>query len=38
GRPGRPWKPEDSRTNELVFIGRDLNAKQLREGFRSCLA
>jgi len=38
GRPGRPWKPEDSRTNELVFIGRDLNARQLREGFRSCLA
>jgi G3E family GTPase len=38
GRPGRPWKPQDPRTNELVFIGRNLDKKQLQEGFRSCLA
>lgn len=38
GRPGRPWKPQDSRTNELVFIGRNLDKQQLQAGFRSCLA
>jgi G3E family GTPase len=38
GRPGRPWKPQEQRTNALVFIGRNLNETQLRQGFRSCLA
>jgi G3E family GTPase len=38
GRPGRVWKPHEPRTNELVFIGRNLDAAQLRAGFRSCLA
>lgn len=37
GRPGKPWKPEETRTNELVFIGRNLNEAQLREGFLTCL-
>jgi G3E family GTPase len=37
GRPGRPWKPEEPRTNALVIIGRNLDATQLRAGFRSCL-
>lgn len=37
GRPGKPWKPNESRRNEMVFIGRDLQETALREGFRSCL-
>jgi G3E family GTPase len=36
GRPGRPWKREQPRTNELVFIGRNLDASALRSGFRDC--
>jgi len=38
GRPGKPWGPNDSRTNELVFIGRRLDAVALRRGFDNCLA
>ncbi len=37
GRPDRPWKPEETRKNELVFIGRDLNSEQLRQDFQTCL-
>ncbi len=37
GRPGRPWKPGESRKNEMVFIGRNLDADQLKADFRSCL-
>lgn len=37
GIPDRPWKPQETRKNELVFIGRNLNAEQLKEGFRQCL-
>ncbi|WP_204139836.1 GTP-binding protein [Halomicronema sp. CCY15110] len=37
GRPDRPWKPTETRKNELVFIGRNLNEAQLREDFRACL-
>ena len=37
GRPDRQWKPEETRKNELVFIGRNLNAEQLKEDFRACL-
>lgn len=37
GKPDRPWKPEESRKNELVFIGRSLNAEQLRKDFKACL-
>jgi G3E family GTPase len=36
GRPGRPWKREQPRINELVFIGRNLDASALRSGFRDC--
>ncbi|MEO1396303.1 MAG: GTP-binding protein [Cyanobacteria bacterium J06634_5] len=38
GRPDRQWKPEETRKNELVFIGRNLDADQLKEDFRACLA
>lgn len=38
GQPDRPWKPEESRKNELVFIGRNLDPEQLRKEFQTCLA
>lgn len=37
GRPDRAWKPTETPKNELVFIGRNLNAAQLIEDFRKCL-
>lgn len=37
GTRDRPWKPDESRKNELVFIGRNLNEAQLREDFYQCL-
>ena len=37
GRPDRPWKPKETRGNQLVFIGRNLDRDRLVEGFRSCL-
>lgn len=38
GRADRPWKPNETRKNELVFIGRNLDEAQLKDGFRACLA
>jgi G3E family GTPase len=32
------WKPAETRTSRIVFIGRDLNRPQLRRGFESCTA
>jgi G3E family GTPase len=37
GRPGRPWRIGETRRNELVFIGRNLDERRLREGFYACL-
>ncbi len=37
GRPGKPWRADEARFNQLVFIGRDLDEVRLRDGFRSCL-
>jgi G3E family GTPase len=37
GTRDRPWKPDEPRKNELVFIGRNLNEAQLKEDFRQCL-
>ena len=33
----RPWKKSETRKNELVFIGRNLDRTQLSEDFRACL-
>ena len=33
----RPWKKSETRKNELVFIGRNLDQAQLKEDFRACL-
>ena len=38
GNPDRPWRPDEERKNELVFIGRNLNEAQLKEDFLGCLA
>jgi G3E family GTPase len=37
GKPDRPWKSEETRQNELVFIGRNLDSEQLRQDFKACL-
>jgi G3E family GTPase len=37
GRIDRPWGDEP-RHNALIFIGRNLDRRELNEGFRSCLA
>jgi G3E family GTPase len=38
GRPGKPWKIGEPRVNELVFIGRNLDAAALWTGFMECRA
>lgn len=37
GKPDRPWKEGETRKNELVFIGRNLDEAELREDFKQCL-
>jgi len=37
GKPDREWGNEP-RHNTLIFIGRNLDRKELNEGFKSCLA
>ncbi|TAF51354.1 MAG: GTP-binding protein [Oscillatoriales cyanobacterium] len=37
GCQDRPWKPDESRTNELVFIGRNLEQMNLADSLRACL-
>jgi G3E family GTPase len=37
GNPDRPWKPEEERLNQLVFIGRNLDREQLEKEFAACL-
>lgn len=34
----REWRPGEARYSRLVFIGRNLNAGELRAGFESCVA
>ena len=35
--PGKPWTAGEARDNRFVFIGRELDAAALREGFVGCL-
>lgn len=35
--PGRRWEADEPRDNRFVFIGRDLDSEQLRQGFLDCL-
>ncbi|WP_207456310.1 GTP-binding protein [Azospirillum sp. SYSU D00513] len=37
GRHGRAWRPGDERLNQLVFIGRNLDAGALRAGLAGCI-
>lgn len=37
GTRDRPWRANETRKNELVFIGRNLNEAELKEAFRKCL-
>ncbi|KYC38659.1 cobalamin biosynthesis protein CobW [Scytonema hofmannii PCC 7110] len=38
GKPDRLWKPGETRKNELVFIGRNLDEAQLKQDFLACKA
>jgi len=38
GRPGDPWRANEARRSQLVFIGRHLDRAELERGFRACLA
>ena len=38
GTEGREWRPDEPRTNRMVFIGRNLDRAELEAGFRGCLA
>ncbi|WP_237477006.1 CobW family GTP-binding protein [Lichenibacterium dinghuense] len=33
----RDWKPDEKRLSKVVFIGRDLPEREIREGFQACL-
>ncbi|XP_027933935.1 COBW domain-containing protein 1-like [Vigna unguiculata] len=37
GSPERLWGPDEPRTNKIVFIGKNLDAKELEKGFKACL-
>ncbi len=37
GKPDRPWKEGETRKNELVFIGRNLDPAQMRKDFKQCM-
>ncbi|AFZ29385.1 cobalamin synthesis protein P47K [Gloeocapsa sp. PCC 7428] len=38
GTRDRRWKPNETRKNELVFIGRNLDETELRENLLACMA
>lgn len=38
GKPERPWKDGETRKNQLVFIGRNLDETQLKQNFLACLS
>ena len=33
-----PWKQDEKRVNKLVFIGKNLDRKELTDSFMACLA
>jgi G3E family GTPase len=37
GKPDRPWQSSETRKNELVFIGRNLDEAELKGSFQACL-
>ncbi|MFM6483421.1 MAG: GTP-binding protein, partial [Dolichospermum sp.] len=38
GKVDRPWKANEPRKNELVFIGRNLDEVQLKKDFFACIS
>lgn len=38
GEPGKAWAEGEARVSRMVFIGRELDADLLREGFEECLS
>jgi hypothetical protein len=36
GAPGAAWRPGERRQSQIVFIGRNLDAGTLQQGFDSC--
>lgn len=38
GRPGRPWRPDERRRGEIVFIGRNLDRSAIEADLRACFA
>lgn len=34
---GTGWKPDEKRSNKLVFIGRNLNREELLADFKACI-
>merc|ERR1712216_1103708 len=38
GQPMEPWGPDEKRCNKLVFIGKELDRKELTEAFLLCVA
>ncbi|XP_030546821.1 COBW domain-containing protein 1 [Rhodamnia argentea] len=37
GSPDRSWGQDEPRVNKIVFIGKNLDAKGIEKGFKSCL-
>ncbi|KAL8171610.1 hypothetical protein V2J09_023414 [Rumex salicifolius] len=37
GSPDRLWGPDEARLNKIVFIGKNLDSKELEKGFKACL-
>ncbi|GCL39719.1 cobalamin synthesis protein P47K [Sphaerospermopsis reniformis] len=37
GKADRPWKENETRKNELVFIGRNLDEAKLKQDFMACI-
>lgn len=37
GEPNRPWNLGETRRNQMIFIGRNLDRAALNAGFRACL-
>lgn len=36
-QPDRPWKSDEERRNQLIFIGRNLDRQMLNNGIKGCL-
>ena len=36
GRPGAPWEPHQERTNQIVFIGTELDEADIKDNFLRC--